>query len=146
MVGLEHIADTQAAHHDARGVEGTEDPAEGRGATIGFPTANVDPENEVLPGPGVYAGRLRFLDGGDPAEGAVWPAVTNVGTRPTFVDEREVVAEAHLLDFEGDVYGRRVELSFEHHLRPERRFDGVDALREQIGVDVAEGRRRLEQS
>jgi riboflavin kinase/FMN adenylyltransferase len=67
----------------------------------------------------------------------------NVGTRPTFVDDGRVLAEAHLIDFEGDLYGRRVELAFEHRLRPERRFDGVDALRTQIQADVVEARKRL---
>jgi riboflavin kinase/FMN adenylyltransferase len=115
-----------------------------RGHEIGFPTANIEPENEILPAAGVYAGRLRFLDEGDPPRGAEFPAVTNVGVRPTFGDEQRVVAEAHLIDFEGDIYGRRVELSFAHHLRDERRFSGVAALREQIAKDVEEGRRRLE--
>ena len=115
-----------------------------RGRKLGFPTANVDPENEVLPAPGVYAGRLRFLDDGSPETGRVLPAVANVGTRPTFAGDGRVVAEAHLIDFDQDVYGRRVELSFEHHLRPEQRFESVDALRAQIGSDVSEARRRLE--
>lgn len=117
-----------------------------RGRSIGFPTANLDPENEVLPAPGVYAGHGRFLDAGEPAAGRVLPAVTNVGTRPTFVTEGQVLAEAHLIDFDGDVYGRRLEISFEHHLRPERRFDGVDALKAQIRRDVAEARVWLEAS
>jgi len=114
-----------------------------RGRTLGFPTANLDPENEVLPGAGVYAGRLRLLDEGDPARGAVFGAVTNVGTRPTFREGGLVLAEAHLLDFAGDLYGRRVELSFLSYLRPERRFPGVDALRAQIRADVEEARKRL---
>jgi riboflavin kinase/FMN adenylyltransferase len=116
---------------------------ERRGRDIGFPTANLDPENEILPAPGVYAGRLRFLDDGKPAQGVTLPAVTNLGRRPTFDAGERIVAEAHLLDFTGDVYGRRVELGFEHRLRAEHRFPGVDALREQIGRDVAEARRRL---
>jgi riboflavin kinase/FMN adenylyltransferase len=113
---------------------------EQRGRSLGFPTANLAPENEVLPAPGVYAGRARFLDD---ASRALHAAVTNVGTRPTFDAPGGVVAEAHLIDFEGDVYGRRVELSFESHLRAEQRFDGVDALRRQIGADVDAARRRL---
>jgi riboflavin kinase/FMN adenylyltransferase len=127
-------------------VRGTIAKGDQRGRKLGFPTANVDPENEVLPAPGVYAGRLRFLDDGSPRVGQVVPAVTNVGTRPTFVGDGRVVAEAHLIDFDQDVYGRRVELSFEHHLRPEQRFDNVDALRKQIGTDVSDARRRLKPS
>ncbi len=115
-----------------------------RGRSLGFPTANLDPENEILPAAGVYAGRLRFLDSGEPSRGDVFPAVINVGTRPTFDDSGRIVAEAHLIDFEGAVYGRRVELSFRYHLRAERRFTDVEALKDQIGADVAEGRRRLE--
>jgi riboflavin kinase/FMN adenylyltransferase len=114
-----------------------------RGRSIGFPTANLDPENEVLPGHGVYAGQLRLLDDGDPARGASFAAVTNVGTRPTFREGGEVLAEAHLLDFSGDLYGRRVELSFLSCLRSERRFPGVDELRAQIRADVEEARKRL---
>jgi riboflavin kinase/FMN adenylyltransferase len=115
-----------------------------RGRQLGFPTANLDPENEVLPAAGVYAGRLRVLDPGDPPAGSEWAAVANVGTRPTFRDGGEVVAEAHLLGFRGDLYGRRVELSFLARLRAERRFESADALRAQIRCDVEEARRRLE--
>lgn len=115
-----------------------------RGREIGFPTANLELENEVLPANGVYAGRLRFLDAGEPPAETRLGAVTNVGTRPTFGPGAPPLAEAHLLDFEGDCYGRRVELSFALRLRDEQRFPGVDALRAQIARDVAEARRRLE--
>lgn len=114
-----------------------------RGRKIGFPTANLDPENELLPAAGVYAGELRPLDAGDPAAGARLPAVINVGRRPTFEDAVGLVAEAHAIDWSGDLYGRRVELAFAAWLRAERRFPGVDALREQIAQDVEDGRRRL---
>jgi riboflavin kinase/FMN adenylyltransferase len=124
-------------------VRGTVGKGEERGRTLGFPTANLELENEVLPALGVYAGRLRFLDDGDPAAGASFPAVTNVGTRPTFGASDRVVVEAHLIDFSGDLYGRRVELSFRFHLRPERRFAGKEALRAQIDADRDEARRRL---
>jgi riboflavin kinase/FMN adenylyltransferase len=114
-----------------------------RGRTLGFPTANLEPENEVLPARGVYAGHLRLLDDGDPARGVLLPAVTNVGRRPTFAGE-QTLAEAHVLDFEGDLYGRRVEISFVLRLREERKFDDIEALKRQIGADVLEARRRLE--
>jgi riboflavin kinase/FMN adenylyltransferase len=128
----------------AYSVRGTVEKGERRGRSLGFPTANLAAENEVLPAAGVYAGRVRFLDDGDPARDARWPAVTNVGIRPTFGDAGRVLVEAHLIDFEGDLYGRRVEVSFEYHLRRERRFDGVDALRAQIRSDVEAARRRME--
>lgn len=117
-----------------------------RGRTLGFPTANLDPENEILPAAGVYCGRLRFLDEGEPPARAGFGAVINIGRRPTFRDGDELVAEAHLLDFDADVYGRRVELLFEARIRAERRFPGPDALREQIARDAAEARRLLEGS
>jgi riboflavin kinase/FMN adenylyltransferase len=114
-----------------------------RGHTLGFPTANLEPENEVLPSPGVYAGWLTPLDAGDPRRGTRLAAVANVGRRPTFHGDGRVVPEAHCLDFKGDLYGCRVDLSFLHHLREERRFDGVDALKAQIQADAAEARRLL---
>lgn len=114
-----------------------------RGRDLGFPTANLQTENELLPADGVYAGEALFLDDGDPARGTRLPAVSNVGRRPTFGDGQTVVAEAHLIDFDGDLYGRRIELSFSHHLRAEQKFDGPDALKAQIARDVAAGRERL---
>jgi riboflavin kinase/FMN adenylyltransferase len=114
-----------------------------RGATIGFPTINLAPENEILPARGVYAGRARFLDEGDPARDSIHRVVTNVGRRPTFKEGDAIVAEAHLLDFDAQVYGRRVELSFEHHLRAEQRFPGLEALKTQIRADVESARRLL---
>jgi len=116
-----------------------------RGRGLGFPTANLDPENEVLPAPGVYAGALRLLDEGNPPAGTALRAVTNVGRRPTFAGE-SLRAEAHALDWSGDLYGRRVEITFAERLRAERRFESVDALRRQIAADVEEARRRLEAS
>ena len=113
-----------------------------RGRTIGFPTANLAPETEILPAPGVYYGHLHCLPGGAYA-GQTFPVVTNVGYRPTFRDGRDLVAEAHVIDFEGDLYGAEVDLSFEGRLRGEQRFESVDALREQIARDVAAARERL---
>jgi riboflavin kinase/FMN adenylyltransferase len=114
-----------------------------RGRTIGFPTLNLDPENEVLPSEGVYATRVRFLDEGQPEAGARFGAVTNVGRRPTFKTSDPVLAESHLFDFSEEAYGRRIELSFVDHIRGEKKFSGPDALVEQIRADAAEARRRL---
>jgi riboflavin kinase/FMN adenylyltransferase len=114
-----------------------------RGLAIGFPTINLAPENEILPARGVYAGHVRFLDDGGPARGSVHRAVTNVGRRPTFKQGDAIVAEAHLLEFDAQVYGRRVELSFEHHLRAEQRFPGLEALKAQIAADVKSARQLL---
>ena len=115
-----------------------------RGRSIGFPTANLETENEVLPARGVYGGHLLLLDDGDPRRGARLPAVINVGSRPTFETPGTVLAEAHVIDWSGDLYGRRLDLSFELRLRAERRFPGADALARQIAADVEECRRRLE--
>ena len=114
-----------------------------RGRDIGFPTANLAPHNEILPGAGVYAGRLRLLD--EAGGGAELPAVTNVGFRPTFEDGRDLVAEAHVIDFDGDLYGRPVELSFDACLRKEMKFDSVDELKVQIARDVEAAREWLAQ-
>lgn len=114
-----------------------------RGRTLDFPTVNLDPENELLPAHGVYATWVQLLSDGDPPKGSVFPSVTNVGRRPTFKQSDPPLAETHLLDFSGDLYGRRYELRFEARLRGERRFPGADALREQIRQDIEESRRVL---
>ena len=97
----------------------------------------------MLPRLGVYAGAFQLLDDGVPPRGTRLPAVINIGMRPTFDDGQGLLAEAHVLDFDGDLYGRRVDLSFAHRLRDEERFPSVEALREQIARDVASARRRL---
>ena len=125
------------------GVRGTVVRGDRRGRTIGFPTANLAAESEILPAGGVYAGHVRFLDDGEPAAGSRFAAVVNVGRRPTFKPDDPTLAEAHLLDFDGDVYGRRIEVGFEHHLREEQRFSGPEELRAQIARDADEARRRL---
>ena len=93
---------------------------------------------------GAFAAFGALKDDGDPGRHARHRSVANVGTRPTFDSSSRASLEAHLLDFEGDVYGRRVEFTFRHHLRAEQKFPNVDALREQIRADVALGRDRLE--
>ncbi len=107
-----------------------------RGRDMGFPTANLAPDNETLPSPGVYVCAVRFLDDGEPGRGEVIPSVTNLGYRPTFDDDRSLVAEAHLLDFAGDVYDRKVEFDFLARLRGEERFESLDHLKAQIARDV----------
>ena len=111
-----------------------------RGRGLGFPTANLAPENEVVPAPGVYVCRLRFVDGSEAKAETALRAVTNVGYRPTFDDRPDLVPEAHLIDFSEDIYGREVELSFLTRLRPEQKFSGPDALRAQIERDVESAR------
>jgi riboflavin kinase/FMN adenylyltransferase len=98
-----------------------------RGKTIGFPTANMVTDNELIPPHGVYATTTTI-------DGIVHAGMTNIGIRPTF-NETEPTIETHLLRYSGDLYGRRVRLSFVQRLRDERRFDNVDALRAQIEAD-----------
>jgi riboflavin kinase / FMN adenylyltransferase len=121
-------------------VDGVVRRGEGRGRTIGFPTANLDPVNETIPGGGVYACWSHDLDD---AGAAPRPAVVNVGRRPTFGGGGELLVEAHVFDFEGDLYGRRLRLSFAHRLRDERTFPGREELKAQIAVDAAEARHLL---
>ncbi|MFO7538112.1 MAG: bifunctional riboflavin kinase/FAD synthetase [Chloroflexota bacterium] len=100
-----------------------------RGRTIGFPTANLQVWEELLlPGNGVYAARAWV-------NGQSYAAATNIGVRPT-VDGTKLRIEAHLLDFSGDIYGAEMRLDFLERVRPELRFDGLDALQAQISRDV----------
>jgi riboflavin kinase/FMN adenylyltransferase len=120
-------------------VDGTVVRGAGRGRTLGIPTANLDLWNETLPRGGVYACWCRIE--GRPERHR---AVVNVGRRPTF-GGGETTVEAHLLDFDEDVYGRGARIEFEARLRDERPFPGPAALVEQIHVDVQDARRVLAQ-
>ncbi|MDQ3312018.1 MAG: bifunctional riboflavin kinase/FAD synthetase [Actinomycetota bacterium] len=107
-----------------------------RGRTIGFPTANVEvPSAMCLPADGVYAGWYER-----PA-GETRPCAINVGRRPTFYEHAEhSLLEAHLIDFDDDLYGERARVRFAHFLRSERKFDGIDSLAEQLKRDVDNAR------
>ncbi|HVT47434.1 MAG TPA: bifunctional riboflavin kinase/FAD synthetase [Vicinamibacterales bacterium] len=111
-------------------IEGTVEHGDGRGRGLGFPTANLQTANELLPADGIYAS-IAIVDG------ACHRAVTSVGVRPTIGDGRSTV-EAHLLDGEHALYGKTLRLAFVKWLRGQIRFDGLEALREQMGRDVAE--------
>jgi riboflavin kinase/FMN adenylyltransferase len=112
----------------------------GRGRTIGVPTANLRPDNELVPGPGVYAAWAEVLDG----DGCRYDAAVNVGTNPTFTTgdaKAAVTIEAHLIDYPGDpLVGRRLRLGLRHRLRAEQRFPSVEALVEQIRRDIEAAR------
>ncbi|HYS27195.1 MAG TPA: bifunctional riboflavin kinase/FAD synthetase [Vicinamibacterales bacterium] len=114
-------------------IDGRVVPGANRGKALGFPTANLETANELLPPNGVYA-TMTTIDG------IVHPSITNVGVRPTFGDTTKTMIEAYVLGYEGDLYGRVVRLGFVQRLRDERKFDDVDALRAQIEAD----RRRAE--
>ena len=130
----------------AYAVRGRVVPGERRGRTLGFPTLNLELENEVVPATGVYAARATLLDDGQPGRGASFGSVTNVGHRPTFGAAAALRLEAHLFGFEAEAYGRRVELAFLARLREERRFPDVEALRAQIARDAEAALRHLEKS
>jgi riboflavin kinase/FMN adenylyltransferase len=106
---------------------------DGRGRELGFPTANLRPApNDSSPPFGIYAG---WADG--------HPAAISVGVRPTFGSGLEPLVEAHLLDFDGDLYGREITVEFVHWLRAELHFYSVDDLRRQITDDIVAVRNAL---
>jgi riboflavin kinase/FMN adenylyltransferase len=123
-------------------VEGRVVRGAARGRQLGFPTANVVPEGELTPKVGIYAARARQLDG--PAADATHAVALSVGRNPTFAGQPGhdggVTIEAHLLDFDGDLYDRRLRLEVGARLRDERRFDSVASLIAQIQADVAQVR------
>jgi len=116
-------------------------PGDGRGRTIGVPTANVDVvAGLAVPATGVYATRVARREPDGP--GTTWDAVTNVGTRPTF-DGEGITVESHLLDVDVDLYGAEVVVDLVARLRGEQRFDGVEDLVAQIHRDIEHGREVL---
>lgn len=112
---------------------GTVEPGDHRGLQLGFPTANLNLHNEVLPPDGVYAARVE-----DRA------AVVNVGLRPTFShDTPRRLIEVHILDFTGDLYGKDLEVALSKRIRGEQKFPSAEALKDQIRADIAAARRIL---
>jgi len=100
----------------------------GRGVTLGFPTANIEPEKELLPPPGIYA---AFVD----TEEKRYQAVLNIGAKPTFEDYT-FSFEVHLLNFSGDLRGKRINTDFVEKLRDIVKFDSPETLKKQIAADV----------
>jgi riboflavin kinase/FMN adenylyltransferase len=118
-------------------IEGKVVHGDSRGRSIGFPTANLSEVFQMLPPPGVYACVARLDKSGKPSDFA---AVLNIGNRPTFGADGDVSIEAHLLDFSGDVYGENIELSNFVFIRGEKKFPGVEALKDQIAQDIVTAR------
>ena len=103
------------------GIEGAIIEGDQRGRTIGFPTANLKPQNRVIPKFGVYA-TATLIDG-------VWrKGVTNVGIRPTFETDQDASVETFIFDYDGDLYGRVLRVRFLHRIRDEKKFSGIDEL------------------
>lgn len=135
-------------------IRGTVVHGQGRGNRLGYPTANIAHIDTLLPGEGIYAGRAWIGDARSPGvtrshadsapEGgitsAVYPTAMSLGTNPTF-DEAEMKVEAFLLDYDGDLYGRPIEIDFLARLRDIKRFDSPEQLIEQMALDVRETRR-----
>ncbi len=120
-------------------VRGTVVEGDKRGATVGFPTANVPvPKSMAWPADAVYAGWATLPDGRKNA------CAINIGRRPTFYEHaQQSLLEAHLLDFSGDLYGCEMRVEFVDFLRSERKFEGIEQLSAQLAVDIANTAQRL---
>jgi riboflavin kinase/FMN adenylyltransferase len=114
-------------------IDGTVMHGDHRGRTIGFPTANLCPENELLPPHGVYATTTRIA-------GIVHASVTNVGTRPTVDDSGRTVVETHIFNTDRDLYGASIRVGFVQRLRDERAFESLELLTAQIAADCRRAR------
>ena len=114
-------------------LDGTVTRGDQRGRTIGFPTANLCTDNELLPPHGVYATTVRIAN-------IVHASVTNIGTRPTVDQSGRTVVETHIFDLDADLYGRSIRVGFVQRLRDERAFESLDLLRAQIDADCRRAR------
>jgi len=117
-------------------IEGEVVHGDKRGRALGWPTANLELHNYLRPAYGIYAVRVTLDDGSE------HDGVASLGVRPTFDPPRELL-EAVLFDFDGDLYGRTIEVALHRYLRPEARFDSVEALKAQMDEDVAQARELL---
>jgi len=117
-------------------IEGIVVHGDKRGRALGWPTANVELGNYQRPAYGIYAVRVTLDDGSE------HDGVASLGVRPTFDPPRELL-EAVLFDFDGDLYGRTIEIALHHYLRPEAKFDSVEALKAQMDADAAQARELL---
>ena len=117
---------------------GTVVRGDGRGNEIGFPTANLESENELAPATGVYVTRVHV-------SGKTFVGATNVGYRPTVYRYTETTPtiEVHLLDFDGNLYGEPIKLEFCVRLRKEKKFDSVETLKQQIQFDIKRCRKYM---
>lgn len=114
-------------------IDGTVVHGRHRGRGLGVPTANLRSDNELIPPRGVYATTMTV-------EGSAYPAITNVGSRPTFEGGDENAIETHLLDLSRDLYGAQLRLGFVLRLRDEKKFENADALKHQIDADRGQAR------
>ncbi|MFN3389738.1 MAG: bifunctional riboflavin kinase/FAD synthetase [Allosphingosinicella sp.] len=117
-------------------IEGVVEPGDRRGRELGYPTANLALGPYLRPRFGIYAVRGRLPDG------RVLDGAANLGIRPTFDPPKELL-EPHFFDFSGDLYGQTIEVELISFLRPEEKFDSLEALKDRMALDCAEARRRL---
>ena len=118
-------------------IRGVVEHGDKRGRTIGYPTANLALENYLRPAYGIYAVTGRVLGAGQ-----VLPGAANIGVRPQFEPPKELL-EPYFFDFSGDLYGQEIEVAFHHFLRPEARFDSLEAMIAQMERDCARARELL---
>ena len=131
---MEHAQKLLGRHYQIRG-----EVAHGRnrgGRLLGFPTANITLQDELCPKTGVYAVTVEL-------DGTVHQGVANIGYSPTF-DDHVFTIEVHLLDFDRDIYGKKIRVNFIERLRDEIRFSGLEQLSEQINLDVLKAREILD--
>jgi riboflavin kinase/FMN adenylyltransferase len=121
LLGHQYYIEGQIVHGDHRG------------RTIGFPTANLCTQNELLPPHGVYATTMTI-------DGIIRASITNVGIRPTVDESGTTTVETHVFDLDRDLYGAVVRVGFVQRLRDERRFDSLDLLKAQIAADCSQAR------
>jgi riboflavin kinase/FMN adenylyltransferase len=129
LVGEGRVAEARALLTEPYRIRGTVVAGAGRGATIGFPTANLHGIDTILPAPGVYAGCAQV-------DKRIWPAAIHIGPNPTF-GEQTLKVEVHLIGWQGSLAGRMLEVDFWVRLRGTERFAGVDELVAQLARDVA---------
>ena len=120
FLGRPHMLEGKIVHGD------------GRGAGIGFPTINLKTDYELIPKDGVYISEVEI-------NGKMLPSVTNIGYNPTF-DVKKLSVETHILDYSGDLYGADLTLYFHERIRGEIKFDGVEALKSQIDMDIKDAK------
>lgn len=119
-------------------VKGTVERGDGRGRSIGFPTANTaTPEELILPALGVYSGTCKLQNG------EAYPCVINIGLRPTFGKNETPRTEVHIFDFNSDIYDQTLSINFLHFIRHEQKFNGIEELKTQILKDCEQARKMM---
>ncbi|MBI4170824.1 MAG: riboflavin kinase [Candidatus Aenigmarchaeota archaeon] len=138
LIALGKMKEFSVRHGHYYSVKGVVEKSDGRGKSIGFPTANIKVVAKEIPFKGVYAVEVKIDD-------KIYNGVANIGYAPTF-NRKEFMAEVHIFDFSADLYGKTIEMFFIDFLREEKKFCSVDELVNQIKRDCESARKALEQS